>query len=187
MNGCSIKPLGVLSTDHYVRAWIHIESNRTESNSQTDSIGMIKLCRSCLHTEVSSLKRYGNSEFHHEQENCPSDTTTAGPLWIGNLFDSQTLERVLKLHELDSEAYQKRVRELLELMSEEQELVRFPFMDIHEVCDAYNLTPPKRRDIIDGLMAKGYQASRTHFRPTAIRTDAPVRDVVSLIKNLIGV
>lgn len=187
MNGCSIRPLGILSTDHYIRAWIHVESNRTESNRQADLIGMIKLCRSCQHTEVSTLKRYGNSEFIHEQENCASDTATAGPLWIGDLFDSQTLERVLKLHELDSEAYQKRVRELLELMREEQELVRFPFMDIHEVCDAYNMTPPKRRDIIDGLMAKGYQASRTHFRPTAIRTDAPVRDVVSIIKNLIGV
>ncbi len=186
MNGCSIKPLGVLSTDHYIRVWIHIETNKTDSNKQADSIGMIGLCRSCQHAEVHSLKESGSLEFRHEQENCPSDTAIAGPLWIGDLYDSKTLERTLKLHSLDAEAYHKRVRELLELMTEEQILVRFPFMDIHDVCDAYNLVPPKRSDIMDGLMAKGYQVSRTHFRPTAIRTDASVREVVSVIKDLLG-
>ncbi|MDF1538652.1 MAG: tRNA (guanine(10)-N(2))-dimethyltransferase [Candidatus Thorarchaeota archaeon] len=186
MNGCSIKPLGILSTDHYIRAWIHIESNKTESNKQVDSIGMIRLCRSCQHAEVYSLRQSGSSEFLHEQENCPADTAIAGPLWIGDLYDSKTLERTVKLHELDPEAYHKRVRELLELMTEEQTLVRFPFMDIHDVCDAYNLPSPKRSDITDVLIAKGYQVSRTHFRPTAIRTDAPVREVVSIIKDLIG-
>ena len=186
MNGYSIRPLGVLSTDHYIRAWIHVKSSRQESNKQTDSMGMIRLCRSCQHAEVRSLKKSSDSEFLHEQENCPSDTAIAGPLWIGDLYDSKTLERTLKLQELDPEAYHKRVRELLELMTEEQTLVQYPYMDIHEVCDAYNLTPPKRSAITGVLIAKGYQASRTHFRPTAIRTDAPVSEVVSIIKDLIG-
>jgi tRNA (guanine26-N2/guanine27-N2)-dimethyltransferase len=186
MNGCSIKPLAVLSTDHYIRAWIHVKTSRTESNDQTSSMGEIHLCRSCLHTEISSLGKSKSRRFEHERENCPADTTYAGPLWTGDLFDLPTLESAKELHDTDSSAYDKRVPELLDLMIEEHDLVKYPYMDIHEVCDAFNMTPPKRDDILNGLMAKGYQAKRTHFRPTAIRTDASVTEIVSEIKDLTG-
>ena len=186
MNGCSIKPLAVLSTDHYIRAWIHVKTSRTESNAQADSIGTVRLCRSCLHTEISPLRDYKDSVFEHKRENCPADTAYAGPLWTGSFFDLSTLKSAMLFHNEESSAYDKRVPELLELMIEEHGLVMYPYMDIHEVCDAYNMTPPKRSDIMDGLITKGYQAKRTHFRSTAIRTDAPIDAIVSVIRNLTG-
>ncbi|MFW9849368.1 MAG: hypothetical protein ACFFF4_09515 [Candidatus Thorarchaeota archaeon] len=187
MNGCSIRPLAVLSTDHYIRTWIYVKTSKTESNEQADTIGEIHLCRTCLQTEILPLGHQRTAEFVHLRDDCPTDIAYAGPLWTGDLFDLPTLEAAKKFYQKDPTAYAKRVPELLDLMIDEHDLVCHPYWDIHEVCDAYNLTPPKRDEIMKSLIAKGYQVRRTHFKSTAIRTDAPVTEIVSVIEDLTGV
>jgi tRNA G26 N,N-dimethylase Trm1 len=39
---------------------------------------------------------------------------------------------------------------------------------------------------MDNLIAKGFQVSRTHFRPTAIRTTASVDEVADTVSELGG-
>ncbi|MFW9909712.1 MAG: hypothetical protein ACFFEF_14160 [Candidatus Thorarchaeota archaeon] len=185
MNDCSIRPLAVLSTDHYIRAWIHVESNRTEANEQVDLMGTMRLCRSCLQTEVHSLRNLDNT-FSHQRDECPANMSVAGPLWIGELFSSGLLDSAKSFYQKDYDSYHKRTGELFNFMIEEQDMTGYPYLDIHEVCDIYNMTPPKRSIIIESLIAKGYQVRRTHFQLTAIRTDAPVREVVSVIRELTG-
>jgi len=71
-------------------------------------------------------------------------------------------------------------------MQEETALMTYPYIDIHVLCDLYNLTPPKNRDVIEYLRNAGYKVARTHFKPTAIRTDASVINVKSAISELAG-
>jgi tRNA (guanine26-N2/guanine27-N2)-dimethyltransferase len=71
-------------------------------------------------------------------------------------------------------------------MRDEVELVNKPYIDLHALCDLHNSIPPKLTDVMANLVEKGFQVSRTHFRPTAIRTTALVSDVADVVSELGG-
>lgn len=180
---CSIKPLAVLSTDHYVRTWVKIEANRTEANLQAREIGTILYCTGCMHSEIRALSmKVEDSSFEHQKDGCTGPIRVAGPLWIGELFSTEYLMDTIKAHEnVDRETYHRRVPDMLEKMMGESALTNRPYIDIHSLCDLYNLTPPKNQIIIDGLKEQGFEVTRTHFKPTAIRTTAPVSEITRII------
>ncbi|MFW9958850.1 MAG: hypothetical protein ACFFCT_12335 [Candidatus Odinarchaeota archaeon] len=186
LNDCSITPLAVLSTDHYIRTWIKIEADRKKSNRQTENLGIIKFCEGCMQTQIiPQPQKYDNDTFEHAMHNCKGLIRMAGPLWIGDLFKIKQLKGAQEIfNQDDASYYHKRVQRILEEMIEEHSLIEIPFIDLHALCDLHNFTPPKNSDIIQYLKTTGYSATRTHFRPTAIRTNAPVAEVVSAIKNL---
>jgi tRNA (guanine26-N2/guanine27-N2)-dimethyltransferase len=188
LNDCSMTPIAVLSTDHYVRTWVKIEANRKKSNRQADNLGVIRYCQGCMRTQTIPLKaRHENIDFEHDIKNCKGPVREAGPLWIGNLFDSKILKRTNDVFKKDdANIYHKRVPRILEEMLEEYALIEYPYIDLHVLCDLYNLTPPKNRDVIEYLKNAGHKVARTHFRPTAIRTSASVVDVKTVIIDLIG-
>jgi tRNA (guanine26-N2/guanine27-N2)-dimethyltransferase len=186
LNDCAITPLAVLSTDHYIRAWIHVKVDRTRANKQMKSIGRIRVCQKCYAYDSISLKKSIDVRFEHQSAGCTGKPSMAGPLWIGNLYDPKLLEEGRRIHELDPDAYHKRVGPLLDLMRGEQDMERWPYVDIHILCDMHDMPSPRRDDIIEQLCSEGYRAIRTHFRPTAIRTDAPIHIIVETIKNLNG-
>jgi tRNA (guanine26-N2/guanine27-N2)-dimethyltransferase len=186
LNDCSITPLAVLSTDHYIRTWIKIEADRKKSNRQTENLGVIKFCEGCMQTQtIPQLLTPDENAFEHAIPNCRGPIRVAGPLWIGDLFKAKQLKDAQEIfNQEDANYFHKRVPRILDEMIEENVLVDIPYVDLHALCDLHNLTPPKNADIIEDLKSVGYNVSRTHFRPTAIRTNAPIAEVVSGIKNL---
>ncbi|MHA1863081.1 MAG: hypothetical protein ACTSWA_04870 [Candidatus Thorarchaeota archaeon] len=188
LNDCSMTPIAVLSTDHYVRTWVKIEANRKKSNRQADNLGVIRYCQGCMRSQTVPLKaRYEEPDFEHDIKDCKGPVREAGPLWIGNLFDSKILKKTNDVfNKDDASIYHKRVPRILEEMLEENALTEYPYIDLHVLCDLYNLTPPKNRDVIEYLKNAGHKVARTHFKPTAIRTNASVVDVKSAILELIG-
>ncbi|MCK5303371.1 MAG: hypothetical protein KAJ96_09540, partial [Candidatus Thorarchaeota archaeon] len=65
-------------------------------------------------------------------------------------------------------------------------LMKHAYVDLHELCDLHNLVPPKTAVVMEKLRNMGYRVSQTHFRPTAIRTNGPINDVVRIISQLTG-
>ncbi len=184
-NDCSMEPLAVLSTDHYVRTWVRVETNRTESNRQASMLGIIRYCTGCMHSDAVQLSpKVQNEDFDHKIEGCTGPIRVAGPLWIGDLFKDQFLNNARKiLDNSDLETYHRKVPDVLEKLVEESALTNQPFIDIHALCDLHNLAPPKNQIIIEKLKEQGYQVARTHFKPTAIRTTASVEEVARIITN----
>lgn len=184
-NDCSMEPLAVLSTDHYVRTWVRIETNRTESNRQASDLGIIRYCTGCMHSDVVQLSpKVQSVEFDHKIDGCTGPIRVAGPLWIGDLFKDQFLNNAIKMLEnSEIETYHRKAPDVLEKMVEESGLTNKPYIDIHALCDLHNLTPPKNQIIIEKLKEQGYEAARTHFKPTAIRTTASVEEVTRIITN----
>jgi tRNA (guanine26-N2/guanine27-N2)-dimethyltransferase len=187
LNDFSIRPFAVISTDHYVRTWIKVVADKKTLNKQVESLGIIKYCSGCMQTKIIPLTIKSSDEpFEHARKDCKGPVKEAGPLWIGGLFQPKVIEQAQAVFEKeDTSIYHKRVSRILEEMSEEQDLLQFPFVDLHAVCDLYNLTPPRNSQIMQYLKDVGYRVSSTHFRPTAIRTDAPIQEVVSAIVNLV--
>jgi tRNA (guanine26-N2/guanine27-N2)-dimethyltransferase len=184
-NECSMEPLAVLSTDHYVRTWVRIETNRTESNRQSSMLGIIRHCTGCMHSDVLQLSpKVQSEEFDHKMDGCAGPIRVAGPLWIGDLFKEQYLNdaiRTLESNELEN--YHRKVPDVLEKMLEESGFTNGPYIDIHALCDLHNLVPPKNQIIIEKLKEQGFEVARTHFKPTAIRTTASVEEVTKIITN----
>lgn len=182
-NDCSMEPLAVLSTDHYIRSWVRIESNRTESNRQVDDLGIIRYCLGCMHSETVPLSsKLQSGDFDHKIEGCTGHVRVAGPLWIGELFNSKFLDNaILAIDKDDTETYHRKVPEMLEKMAEEMKLTDYPFIDLHALFDLHNLAPIKNQVTIDRLKEQGYEATRTHFKPTGIRTNASVDEVTKIV------
>ena len=184
-NDCSMEPLAVLSTDHYVRTWVRIETNRTESNRQASELGIIRYCTGCMNSEVVPLSpKVRSVDFDHKVKGCAGPIRVAGPLWIGDMFKEQYLNDAIKvLESSEAENYHRKVPDVLEKMVEESVLTSRPYIDIHALCDLHSQTPPKNQIIIERLNEQGFEASRTHFKPTAIRTSASVKEVAKIIAD----
>jgi tRNA (guanine26-N2/guanine27-N2)-dimethyltransferase len=182
-NDCSMEPLEVLSTDHYIRTWVRIEANRTESNRQAGELGIIRYCLGCMRSDILPLSpKVQSVDFDHKMEGCTGPIRVAGPLWIGDLFKESYLNDTIKILESgDTEDYHRKALDVLEKMVEESVLTNRPYIDIHALCDLHNLAPPKNQIIIDKLKEQGFAVTRTHFKPTAIRTDATVEKVTEII------
>jgi tRNA (guanine26-N2/guanine27-N2)-dimethyltransferase len=73
-------------------------------------------------------------------------------------------------------------KDILEKVHAEAEIVT-PFYDLHELASRHDVSVPKRDKVIEALREKGYPVSRTHFRPTGIRTDAPLKDILDILKR----
>ncbi|MEM4248272.1 MAG: tRNA (guanine(26)-N(2))-dimethyltransferase [Candidatus Nanoarchaeia archaeon] len=101
----------------------------------------------------------------------------AGPMWLGQLWDAQL---VGKMHQLaiKDKNISKETKELLFTIREEANVQRVGFYDLSEM----NLHQvPKISDVIEKLQKKGFKASRTHFSPTGIKTDASEKEFKKLI------
>ncbi|MCS7131649.1 MAG: helix-turn-helix domain-containing protein, partial [Hadesarchaea archaeon] len=57
------------------------------------------------------------------------------------------------------------------------------FYDVHELAKRAGISPPKLSRLLEGLRSKGYFASRTHFSPLGLRTDAPLDEVLRSLKE----
>lgn len=186
LNDCSIRPYAILSTDHYVRTWVILDSDRRTSNRQVELLGIIRYCQGCMHTETIPLSiRYDDRKFEHAHKDCRGPVREAGPLWIGDLFQRKIIEQARALMNKNSASiYHRRVPRILDEMYEEQPLMQFPFVDLHILCDMHGLAPPSNNRVIEHLKEIGHKVARTHFRPTAIRTDAPMQEILSTILYL---
>ncbi|MCF7872140.1 tRNA (guanine(26)-N(2))-dimethyltransferase [Candidatus Woesearchaeota archaeon] len=108
-----------------------------------------------------------------------------GPIWSGQLNDLELLKKILSETEKEEtqKNIEKRTIKLLQTLKEETQIEQIGFYDIHTLAKGKEGTLPKFETIIKKLEEKGYKASRTHFRDTAIKTDAPKEEVIKLIKK----
>lgn len=60
------------------------------------------------------------------------------------------------------------------------------FYDVHEVCSKLGVSAPPLMDVMECLEVAGFRVSRTHIRPTGIKTDAGIREIEEAIMDLHG-
>ncbi|MBC8500514.1 MAG: hypothetical protein ISS25_03055 [Nanoarchaeota archaeon] len=100
---------------------------------------------------------------------------TAGPLWLGQLFDKRLVKKMLK--DADEET-----KKFLSVIDEELDIVGFH--DIHRICEEFKIQVPKYETLMGLIKKKGYKVSRTHFNPFGIKSDIEKENLVLIIKNI---
>jgi len=150
--------------DHYFRAFLKLSSGARKADRSLARLGY--------------LWQERNGRFTYEEGFLPEKPGAAGPMWLGPLKDegfSKELDNELK----EFEPAHKKTVEFTRTLIEELDV---PFhYDTHALARRNGLEVRKVSVVIERLRERGYSATRTHFSPTAIKTDAPFEEVLEAL------
>ena len=171
----ALRPVLVQSDDHYIRIYLRAQRSIPRTNQALADLGYLAPGRTPLSMEEGS----------------PVRGKTAGPLWLGELFDPEFLEGAFSdfggrtagwaRGQAAPFARPRPLARMLEQMREEAALPSF-FFELNTVAQELRAGPPPMAALIEALREAGFRASRTHFSPTGFRTDAPAEDLARLFR-----
>lgn len=167
--GKGIWPLYAESHMHYYRVYVKIL--RRPGSKYT---GLFCLCKSCG-------QRHGSYKAPPECGVCGGPVSSAGPLWIGSIFDEHFVQRMIQQN-ADGSYMDMLARCASEARIESPATVGFYTLD--EIGAAIKDGPPRLCDMIDGLKENGHAASPTSFSPTGFRTDADMSAIYDTARSL---
>jgi tRNA (guanine26-N2/guanine27-N2)-dimethyltransferase len=158
-------PLLTYAIEHYVRVYLRIERGAKVADECLDHLGYVEHCQSCgCFKALRGIQSEGSCMI------CGSNTSLAGPLWLGRIHEPCVIDE--SLAHLPANG---RASKLLETCVFEAEA---PFYyDHHSICAHLRITPSRIDRVIDLLREQGWKATRTHFSGIGIKTDATIRDV----------
>ncbi len=164
-HGRGIECLLSHSTEHYMRAYLRLTGGQGEADKALGEMGYLHYCRNCLEREYEK-----NMTPARKICDCGAEMTTTGPLWLGSIKDSSFCEETLTAADYLEDP------ELDALLSTIAAEVEAPFyFDVHALSKKMKRSARPMTEIIEAL--SGHRVSRTHFSPTAIKTDAALSEV----------
>jgi tRNA (guanine26-N2/guanine27-N2)-dimethyltransferase len=109
----------------------------------------------------------------------------AGPLWLGNIFDPNFIESMIKGNKSVAFRNSARITKLLSLTKEEAQ-APITYFVVDKLSGKLGLPSPSIQAFINALRNIGFQVVQTHFNTRGIRTDAPVMAMHKLLKEASG-
>ncbi len=175
----SAVPVLAHATEHYYRVYLRIERGARLADACLSSLGFVFHCFKCGHRYVTP----GLAPVHRcECALCAAEPVIAGPLWLGTLYDQSFCKRVLKNLENGVFGTKKQASKTVELCLNELDVVTF--FDYHKLLKELKCPPIPIETLMSGLRSIGYQASRTHFSGTSVKTDADVATLKGVLLDL---
>ena len=177
--GISLSPIFVNSNRHYFRVFLKISLSNSEANKVFDNLGYIRHCFKCGDRNLTYI---------YSQElctRCSNKFNIAGKLWIGNLFNKNIISNLLTkyfLNDLKTDKKNKQIKQIFNISLEELDNIPYYF-SVDEIGSMLKTSPKKLDEIIDKIVSSGYLASKTIFRPTGLKTNASMSDILSILKN----
>lgn len=166
----AMEPLLTHATEHYVRTYLRILHGAKLADRCLEKIGYIEHCFACANFIALAEPR------GEPCTNCGGRTVTAGPLWLGEIQDRETIEQAIPNIALENLSAKK----LLESCRNEEDVLMY--YDHHRLCRRLGITPKKVDQLVEALRESGWKASRTHFTGIGIKTDAGVKDVEAILR-----
>ncbi|MEM2878409.1 MAG: tRNA (guanine(10)-N(2))-dimethyltransferase [Candidatus Hadarchaeales archaeon] len=172
----ALEPVLVHSTLHYFRVYLRAIRRSSLADKTVAGQGYISHCFRCGGRRVQPEALSG------ERCACGGSLHHSGPLWTGELWNREFLQKTIS--DISSRSFRQRAVEV-ELLSICLEESGGPptFHDVNRIASMAGSSPPKMRRIMDSLRNSGRFASRTHFSPTGIRTDAEMDDLLALFRG----
>ena len=161
---------------HYARTYLELESGARVADDAIDELGFVDGCEDCLWREPT----HGLiADPASECPVCGSDRVlTAGPLWLGPVADP-AFARAVREHVTDDMGEAKRARTLLGAVA--RELDTPTHYDQHRLYKAWGEPAIGMDEFVDRLRGAGYEASRAHYRGTAVKTTASIPEMRAVV------
>jgi len=170
-------PIFTLSHRHYVKVLFRVEEGAEKAVEAMKKIGYISYCPSCQWRDAKRLP------LQKECPSCNAQLMIGGPLYIGGMWDSALVEKMLLLNAERGGGKAKEIEKLLGAVRGEAAVQSIGYYDLHEVAKKRGCKILPIDDAVEKLKAAGFFASRTHFCPTAVRTDAPHGKAIALLSG----
>lgn len=157
--GRSLRPLVSFAAEHFVRVnTVVVEARPGDPESP-----------------IGRLVRGPDGGF----ERVPAARDGAiGPLWLGPLVDASFARRLMP-----TDATSPSGMRLLARLQEEADMPAL-FVSTDELARRFRGSPPRVDRLLETLRDAGFRATRTHFDPRGVKTDAPHADVVRLYRSV---
>ena len=153
--GKSIRPVVAFAAEHFVRVLLVV----------------VPKVRS---TDLGHVIRAGPGHFVRVSARARD---SIGPLWLGPLSTPEILAEVSPTRWTSGGSAR-----LLASLQGESDAAPF-FVTTDELAAAERASPPKLERFLAGLREIGYRATRTHFHPRGVKTDAPPEDVRRVFRD----
>jgi tRNA (guanine26-N2/guanine27-N2)-dimethyltransferase len=170
-------PAFTLSHRHYVKVLFRVEEGAEKAVEAMKKIGFASYCPSCQWRDGKRLP------LLKDCPHCGAQLQHGGPLYIGDLWDSALLEKMLALNTERKYSKAKEIEKLLSTMQGESRIGSMGYYDLHVVAKKQESKILSMDDAIAKIREAGFSASRTHFCPTAVRTDAPHGKALELLSG----
>jgi tRNA (guanine26-N2/guanine27-N2)-dimethyltransferase len=153
--------------DHYFRAFLKLKSGARKADRSVSQLGYLWADK--------------NGRFEYRRSFLPDKPGASGPLWLSSLKDESFVESLVEAAEGHQLAHKKTLPFLQLILEELDTPLHY---DTHTLARACSLTPPKVETVIKRLRELGYKATKTHFSPTSVKTDAPFMTVMGVMKDV---
>jgi tRNA (guanine26-N2/guanine27-N2)-dimethyltransferase len=168
------------SSEHYIRLYARIGYGAQKADESIKTLGYILHCFNCLHRETIR-QPFGKLTCPE----CGSKMDYAGPLWLGNIFDQQFIELMIKENQTVAFKNNSRISKLLSLTKQEAS-ASMTYYILDKLSGKLGLPSPRVQAFASALQNAGFEAVPTHFNPRGIRTDAPLQTIRELMKSLVS-
>ncbi|MHA1751857.1 MAG: tRNA (guanine(10)-N(2))-dimethyltransferase [Candidatus Helarchaeota archaeon] len=176
-----IHPLMSFTQIHYIRTIVELIKNKKEISKNLKDFGYISHCFKCngrLIFKELDIKIPKTCPF------CGSKLISiAGPLWLGKIQDKNFLSNSLEIIKNIELTNKKKIELFFSTLLAESEMPP-TYYNIHKICKNIKISAPKLESIINKLHESNFIASRTHFCPICIKTDANINLIIKTIKDL---
>ena len=166
----SALPIAAHSTRHYVRLYFTVEAGATKADSSLLGLGYVSWCPSCGHSAASKDRRM-------VCEACSKKARAAGQIWVGPLTNPQLLRKARRAAE---ERGAKRASEVFASLSGVDSFPPWSF-DIDGICSSLGVPTVPESAVYRRLKEIGYEAMRTPFEKTGLKTGAAYHEVVQAV------
>lgn len=178
--GLGAEPVFSVIYRHFARVFLTVDKGRRKAFQAASQVRYLIHCKGCLNTSIMN----NISDWSERCGYCGGQNTLLGPVWTGRLYDKSIPERVLSSRYLDDPIYSEAVR-LFRTIAEEPADIPWSFQ-LAEVSRLARTSPPRSKKVVERLREMGYRASVAHYDRAAIKTDAPSKTVLELVKELTG-
>ena len=168
------------STEHYMRLYIYVKKGSKRTDETLKNIGYISHCKNCLHRQTSLGLA---SSIDDVCPICGEKLIHAGPLWLGDIQDSEFIEKMIEEVNYKKINTEKQALKLLNSCLLEADAPA-TFYDVHKICKSLKASAPKLDLIFDEIKKEGFIAIKTHYNPLGIKSDANIKDIQNVILKL---
>lgn len=178
-HGFGIEPLLSHATRHYIRVFVRMHMKPHIIDENLSNLGYISHCKKCL------WRTFTTGIIPNIPSNCPqcnSPLDHAGILWLGPLGNAEFIKQVAITIRKLGYKMASHEEKLINTLAEEANMPP-TYYQLDAISEKYNLPSVSVITVLEKLKSKGFKASRTHFHPKGIKTNASLLDILEIIKE----
>ena len=162
-------PLFAQHNMHYYRVYVKVLV-RTDPE---DNMGYILHCKSCGHRKTQK-------EQNHSCEVCGKKIESAGPLWIGEIYDKAFVDSMLP--KLENFVVSKSCEKTL-LKCQQEIGMPATYFTLDELARKMRSAPISLEKAIEKLQKAGFKAGSTSLNSSGLKTNARIDEVLRFFQN----